>query len=332
MKYLICAILILTLLAANLAGAATKYVMKDLGRLPGCDQAAVEAIDNKGRIVGKCWKTADSADPLLAVCRAFLWENGKLTEVKAPVGDKGVCRMDINDSGVMMVAGWVDSFVIEKDVPTKIPPLPGKKGIRGLAINNRGDVLANGSEGKGMQPVFYRAGASKPIDVPAGYTRVDSCAMNNKGQVAITLQTADRKYATALWEDGKFSFLSGIPAGLEVCALADDGAIAGIYDTSEDLVGCVWRNGSVTRLKMPTALFSPWPSCINKSGEVAGLCMSEDAGTYAVVWDRNGVPTELTPPDLYECEVVDINDAGVVVGMVYDDDGRSRAVVWTPVK
>lgn len=333
MKRTICSILFLILLAADIAGAATRYTMRNLGTLPGDDASQAEAINNKGQVIGTSWRSADSPDPILAKCRSFLWENGRLAEVKAPVGEKGVCRTDINDLGVCMIAGWDESFTLDKGAATKIPPLPGRKSIRALHINNRGEVLANGAGKSGpMELVVHRAGVSKVIKMPEGYTRVDSAAINHKGQVALTIQKADGRCATAVWEDGKMRFLSGVPEGLEVCAFSDDGAIAGIYDNGEEAKGCVWRNGAVTYLRSPKGLYDAWPASINKNGEVVGLCLSEEAATYAVYWDRNGAATELTTEDLYQCEAVDINDAGVIVGMMFDDNGRSRAVMWTPVK
>lgn len=333
MKRTLCAILFLALFACNFAGAATKYVMKDLGTLPGDDQSSAEAINSKGQIVCKSWKVTSERDAILPKARALLWENGKISEINAPVGKDGVCILDINDSGTILVSGWQDSFIVEKGKVTKIEPLPGKTTIRALEINNRGDIFANGAKaGTDMELLVRRVGVTHLFEKPAGCSFIHFNAMNNKGQVAVNIEKADGTLGLAMWEDGKVRVLDGVSDGLCVSALSDDGTIAGMCDDREDGKGGVWRNGSMRYLQVPAGLEGVFPECINSKGVVGGMSPDKEIASHAVVWDANGVPTELPMPGGLESEVGDINDAGIIVGTLVDEDGRSRAVMWTPVK
>ena len=95
--------------ASDLPGDATTHAflwteekgMQDLGTLPGDVFSGASAMNNKGQIVGQ------SCDAM-GNCRAFLWENGVMTDLNALISSGSSLSLiygaDINDNGEIVGA------------------------------------------------------------------------------------------------------------------------------------------------------------------------------------------------------------------------------------
>lgn len=333
MKRTVCAVVLLTLLACNLAGAATKYVIKDLGILPGTKDSIADAINNKGQIVGTSQILSWAADGKTPVSHAFLWQNGRMTEITIPGKDQDILFTDISDSGRILIGTNSNSFIVQGVMAKKIEGLPGYPIVVAAAINNRGDVVGRCENAKGLTvPFIRRNGIMKALPTPPESHNVYGMALNERGQAAGTVEEFETATFCLLWEDGKMRSLGGAAHFSIVADISEDGTIVGEHYSEGDDQAFVLRNGRQTFLKAPKGLRPDSAQCINSKGVIAGACTTEKQERQAVAWDSDGVPHLLASLGGTESWANDINDAGVIVGVSEDKDGNYRAVMWTPVK
>jgi len=120
----------------------------DLGTLGGT-QSAAYAINNNGQVTG--WAhTASEAT------HVFLWSNGTMTDLGTfgldPVGEA------INNHGVIVGqsgnGAWVWSNGVFQNLNNLIPPGSGFTLTDATAINDNGQIVANGSNTTGQEHAF----------------------------------------------------------------------------------------------------------------------------------------------------------------------------------
>jgi len=333
MRSTICAVIFLALLVGDLAGAATKYVIKDLGVLSGDNSSSAYAINGKGQIIGS---SSFVKMPLteLPPSRVFLWEDGRMTEIKWLSKAADFIGADINDSGAVLIYQFAESFVVQKGKATKIKPPGGSlRDMTAYEINNRGEVVGvcRGG-GKVERPFLWKNGVSEALEMPSDLGRVDWMLINDKGQIAATVEKADKGKQIVQWEDGKMKVLADTSGSYHAADLADDGTIVGRLAMSYRSGAFAWRNGVFKDLRAPEGLKSGGANCINSKGTIAGVCYTEKGKYLPVVWDKDGVPTVLPTLRGGDCLVADMNDGGVIVGAAEDAPTEYHAVMWTPVK
>ncbi len=338
MRRLICAVIFTVLIAGNLSCAETKYVIKDLGVLPGDTDSTAAAINSKGQIVGQSGSRKGFEGAGRPPMRPFLWDKGRISEIESPV-KKGDIFIDINDLSQVLICGEEGMFVIQGGKATKIEPPPGYSKVGGQ-LNNLGQVLGFGFKEK-WQPeqsvlFLWRNGVTKVLEKPARFPFLHYGSLNNKGQITAILGTIDGSAADrmVMWENGKLRDLKYDPARIRVQpnAISDDGTIIGRCSVADKSHPCVMRNGVPKYLIAPKGLKDPLPACINSGGVIGGYCAAGEDGTRAVVWDKAGVPTALPTLGGKHSGATGINNSGVLIGMSLDKSGASHAVMWTPVK
>ncbi len=119
--------------------------MTDLGTLPlGSQFSSAAAINDAGQVVG----VSASSTPY----RAFLYCNGTMTDL-GTLGGPTSAATAINQDGVVVGSadvtasvghGFVWSEGVMHDLNEMIRPFPGLELTNALAINNRGQILAQG--------------------------------------------------------------------------------------------------------------------------------------------------------------------------------------------
>ncbi len=333
MRRLVYSITVLTLLTANLATAETKYVIMDLGILPGAVNSTAIALNNKGQVVGKCEfarKVKGKDEPLI---RSFLWENGRMTQVKSPVSADETQVTDINDAGQILTITKSGAYVLRNGVFKKIGGLPGYAAVSPSAINDQGDIAGWCINDKGYwKPSYRHNGTMKALPMPSHTAGIHMVALNDKGQAACTMKISGEKYYHAWWENGKMRPIKGMLDPSAVEDISDDGAVVGVHATAVGKRPFVLRSGKFTILDLPEGFRGGSADCINSKGVIAGQCVSDDNEIHPVVWDSNGVPTDLGTLGGRGSWANDINDAGVIVGAARDKDGNEHAVMWNPAK
>lgn len=340
MRRLVCAVIFLTLILASLAGAATKYVIKDLGVLPGDDSSSASAINNKGQVVGVSWSEKDTSNDGVYADHPFIWDNGRLTRITALKGNEWLSEVYINDDGTILVQDGTEAYIVRGDSVKKVEHSDSYYVVQAYAIDSRGAVLGDFFNIDGSSRCcFWESGMLNELYKFSGVGQTYTPAANDKGQVVWTSESPNGRTRVSLWENGKVQILKDVPKSCITTGISADGTIVGFISEGEGLVKIpqkpfVWRSGAVEYLEPPKGLKGGSAECINKSGTIGGWCEMKtgDESMRAVVWDKDGTPTELPRLGGTDSEARDINDAGVIIGWATDKKDKEHAVLWTPVK
>jgi probable HAF family extracellular repeat protein len=120
----------------------------DLGTLGGT-QSAAYAINNNGQVTGWAHTASEATD-------LFVWSNGKMTDLGTfgldPVGEA------INNHGVIVGqsgnGAWIWSNGTFQNLNNLIPPGSGFTLDNATAINDNGQIVANGKNSTGQEHAF----------------------------------------------------------------------------------------------------------------------------------------------------------------------------------
>jgi probable HAF family extracellular repeat protein len=128
--------------------------------------------------------------------RAFLWQNGKLTDLGALPGSDSSTATAINARGQAVgysrsgPSGWRHAFLWQNGKMTELRILRSRESIA-TAINNRGQILVEGGD----------AGSFVWTDgkmVGLGPHR-EASAINNRGQIVGSATTSTGREHAVLW-------------------------------------------------------------------------------------------------------------------------------------
>jgi hypothetical protein len=134
-----------------------------------------------------------------------------------------------------------------------------------------------------------------------------------------------------VWSGGTVTSIPG--ASGVASAIAADGTVVGsTLSPSDDSLGWVWRNGTVTNLARLSGYQWTNPSAINATGTIAGWVHGATLDQSApVIWKPDGtvhkltVPSTIGNPGTVAATARDIADDGTVVG-----DAHGVPVMWKP--
>lgn len=204
--------------------------------LPGFDHSEANAINNRGRVVGRWGDYANGPQT------AYYWENGKLTDLGSELGESS-SAFDINDRN--QITGYAGNglfveqraFMWSEDEVVIIDPLPGAVQGWGYAINNLGDVAGTSS-----------------FDVPSENSYAHGF----------------------YWSNGEITDIGTLPGlsisrGLDI---NDAGQIIGMASNAylADAEPFLWQHGFIHRLNdlidIPGEVILGWTRTINNRGQI----------------------------------------------------------------
>ena len=155
-------------------------ILTRLGTILGGGFSRKLDINNRTQIVG--W-----SDTAFNTSRAFLWEDGTLTDIGTFGGDAGFSIANaINDRGqVAGVAstttpGHNHAFLWERGTIRDLGTLPGGTSSEAVAINRRGQVAGNSDSSTGGSAFLWENGTMVDLRI-AGLGGLQS--LNNRGEV-----------------------------------------------------------------------------------------------------------------------------------------------------
>jgi probable HAF family extracellular repeat protein len=332
-----CALAVALALTPSLVSAAPKYRIIDLGTLcgedPSCGANAL-SINNLGQVVGE-------SDSYCGGRRAFLWENGRMTDITDRPCNVQSSALDINNIGQIIFYVPPLSFLWDDG---QIIPLGhlGYPDTTATAINDVAQVV-----GLSHVTPFQRRGflwdQGAMLDLGSlGGMESGSVAwdINNAGQVVGITATRDDPAGRAfLWEHGVMKNLGGL-GGVSSTGFGinDSSQVVGLAELPEVPKNTcfLWENGVMIDLAADRDFVYCWPESINNSGQVVGeLHTAFGAPVETFLYDEtNGfrnlhgllpgeIPwTSLTPNA--------INEFGQIVG--YGNAERAtRAFLMTPI-
>jgi probable HAF family extracellular repeat protein len=229
----------------------SRGMIRDIGALPGYSQNIARCINNKGQIVGYAFSSeTDERSILSTATRAFLWQNGHMTDLGVPQGYIASRAYGINDKG--QIAGWV----LTRD--------------------------------RAMHAMVWEHGHMQDIGTLGGEVSA-ATSINNRGQVVGDAQRKDGTVGAFLWENGVMHDLGNFPGDIRARAwsINDSGEVVGLSFGS-DLYGpgggvFVWDSLHGMRDLIPMLMVSKEKRAslnrlctvfsINDSGQILGVTL-----------------------------------------------------------
>lgn len=235
------------------------------------------AINDAGQIAGAS-ATPDGSE------QAFIWEDGRFTDLGTPAG-RASAPIAINNRGQVLgrlfgttTSVPVRAFLWEDGTLTDLGSLGGKQTIP-AALASDGSVVGTSSVGGTTEHPFRWAGG-RMTDLLAGTGVTDPHAvvagLNASGDVVGTV--ADRP---VIWRDGTLTYLAD--AG-EATAVNADGVVTGVVRGPGDAPTVFrWADGVLTTLRNPSGATYCYAVGIADDGTVVGNVAIGEVN-HAVVW------------------------------------------------
>lgn len=205
-------------------------------------------VNNLGQVVG----TSDSSEVYWANPRAFLWENGKKTELGG-LGGGGSYAYAINDRGQVVgkaktAKGLWHAFLWENGVMRDLGTLGGEKS-EATAINERGQIVGSSTTATGhWNAVLWQQGTLRDLGTLGGY-QSHATGINNAGEVV--------------------GYASTKPKGGQTATHA-----------------FVYQNGAMRDLGVLPGKVTSQAAAINNRGQIVGWSADKIGLEHAVLWTR----------------------------------------------
>jgi probable HAF family extracellular repeat protein len=342
----------------------SQWIVSDLGSI---GLGSVEAINDQGEVIGERGDRFIGGTTYPFV-HAFLWQNGKFTDLASSHTYSAV--VGINDAG-QIIGLWQ---------PQPLAPTPGRHdfvwhdGVReslgalgAVAINDRGEILANEAIANGVRVVLWQNGVITDLGLDDDY----ALALGDGGQVVARTNSAPG--GTVVWENGVTTDLGPL-GGFVAHAINANGQILGQTVTASGKIrAALWDNGVLRDLGSLDGGYS-YPRAVNDSGQVIGTSSfarkgaqehlrafiwqdgamrnlgtlgTLDTDSYAIalndighvvgstgnvafVWENGHMSDLGTLAKCRSTAAVDINDNDQIVGYCITSTGNKDALMWTP--
>jgi len=283
-----------------------RYTVTDLGTLGGTISFGV-GINNKGWTAGFSTLPGDQSQ------HAFLWRNGKVT--------------DLGTLGGPNSESSFSPFSERGDVGG---------GAETLTPDPNGENFCGFGTGLSCRPVLWQDAVITALPTLGGYNGVAN-QVNNRGQVVGVAESETLPPAClqglaepVVWEKGQIQDLHMFPGDSAGVALAinDKGEAAGFSATCTTFHALLWRNGTITDLGSLGGLISS-ASAINNWGQiVGGSGLPGDTTSHAFLWQDGNMVDLGTLPGDFSSAAIGINNKTQVVGVSSDINQNSRAFLW----
>jgi probable HAF family extracellular repeat protein len=251
---------------------------------------ATPVFNNRGQVVGIASAASGAGGN-----HAFLWENGRFTDLHAIVapGALNSGAADINDYRTIIGTRDREGYKLQGTQVTAITVVPGETDVNPVEINDRGQMIVESFGGPAHGEFFVDGDDAELLSPLPGALDAVARALNERGVAAgdSIFFPEFTRHAT-IWQNGGAPIDLGVPAGFD----------------------------------------STFAAGINSHNRVAGLAESTSART-AATWS-DGVWTllpSIAPGEPQVSEATAINEAGIMVGstMLFpSNDSVQRATLW----
>jgi len=278
-----------SLLAATASAGGGGYQFIDLGTLGGANSSAL-GLNDAGQVVGWAEIPGCTTTNGFPCKRAFLWENGVMTDLGFLPGDEGSIARAINDAG--LVVG-----------------------------NSERDVIAGSGT---YHAVTWDAGGITPlVDLGQGTSWADD--VNASGTVAgYSTDPGSLRDSVVTWQGGAITNLGlnephSYSRGY---GLNDGGVVVGFaWDLFQPNDTILFDGSTWTQLGGFGQFQNSEGRDVNNTGVTVGLEAFPSGSWHGAYWSFGASATIDTGvlPGFELSELYDVNDAGVAVGRSYGD-------------
>jgi probable HAF family extracellular repeat protein len=307
--------------------------MTDLGTRRGAKYSRAVAINDHGQVAGYSYSGVTELTDEVLNARAFLWANGKTTDL-GTLGGREAIPDDIN--GRAQVVGWSEinlktgyghAFRWQSGRMTD-PGALGATSSHAYAINEVGLVVGCSAKSGGNHAFLWQSGRMTDLGTLGGK---ESCPsdLNVNGQVVgwSRLRSGYPSAHAFLWQAGKMRDLGTLPGTnrSEAVALNARGQVVGVseLDTADAAKAhaFLWRAGRMSDLGEGK------PVAINDRAQIVGTHYVS-GNPRACLW-QDGRLIILPKLGGNESGTVAINNRGQIVGWSATKKSGKHAVLWT---
>lgn len=321
-------------LTSSSALAGTGYTFVDLGTLGG-DHSGAMGMNDQGQIVG--WSTIPGCTTANgAPCkRAFLWENGAMTDLGFLPGDEGSIARAINDNG--LIVGNSERDVINasgtyhavtfspNSAPIALPDL-GQGTSWASDVNESGVIVGHATDASVLRDrvVTWQGGvlANPGSSEPHSYNR--GTGINDNGQLIGMAWNLFQPNDSILF-DGQWFQIGGFGQfeNSEGFDLNNSGVAVGTQAfPSGNWHATIWQLGQpgATDLGVLPGDELSYLLDVNEAGEAVGYSLDEDNGvTLRAVYTDGSSLTNLNDflpfgTNALLWDATEINEGGDIVG------------------
>lgn len=341
---------VLAVVALSAAGAASpagsrqaRWVITDLGTLPGMSESEAVAINNRGQAVGNSHR-GDSGQ----ASRAFLWQAGRMSDL-GTLGGRFTSVAALNGRG--QAVGWSatrsgakHAVLWERGRVHDLGVLPGRKYSHAVAINEHGQIIGDSSVTDGVDATvaahafLWQDGKLRDLGTLGGISS-HAKAINEEGQIVGWSTTDSGEGHAFLWQKGIMTDLGTLPGrpNSEAVAINNRGQIIGNARTDtggseEEWTPFLWQRGQIAPLATLASGLVTAAFAINERGNIVGESQDANDTFHAILW-RDRRMTDLgrlgRPKSQrnYNSSAYTLNNRGVIIG-ASDTDNGSRAFLW----
>ena len=284
-----------------------RYVVTDVGDLGGGETMAA-SINSSGQIVGTSYLAGHTMGNTCDERRAFLYENGAMSELPSLPGTRFASRGADQRSGRRRG----DQQRLRRRPSCTAGCVPGYCEIQTPAL------VSNGQAVDLSAPSPWYAGVASDV--------------NSIGQVVGWSRKADlpnpRTWHGYLWENGVRTDLGTLDRDWSIAtSINDDGVVVGYSQLVEgggEVYGFLWNGGAMTPLPALGANTYNGANEVNAAGEAVGWSGPTSSETRPVFYPATGGVLDLGSLGGTQSSAYAMNDRGSVVGYSYTAGDLSR--------
>lgn len=281
-------------------------------------------INNSGQIVGESRSE-------LAQRRAFLWQNGVMTNLGVLGGAYSYAKV-INERGQVIgnsatAAGQDHAFFWAGGSMTDVGTLGGSWSDA-VDMNLHGQVIGNSITPEGHLHGFIWANGVITDLGTLGGDNTTARDINDRGQVVGFTTSGDGSNRAFLWENGAMNDLGlDSAAASSAKAINERGQVAGGIVSNGQQLGFLWEQGVITYFAgLGGNLYRI--DALSERGQVLGYNTADDAmGIRAFLWEAGKVTDLDTRGNRWTCAAL-MNSAGQIILDRFSEEAPWGTVLW----